>query len=96
MNASPTCSLFATLSQKNWWKLGIEWNLDLNLMEILVHSGIMNQNITCFNEIMILGCWALCNHRNQIIFHNGNRIINSAFQVFKEYSLWLGIGPSLV
>jgi hypothetical protein len=54
-------------SQNFWWKIGEEWNTELNVIEMIMHAKQRSLN-RCFNEAMIAGCWSIWNERNSIIF----------------------------
>jgi hypothetical protein len=42
-------------SQNFWWKLGEEWNVELDIMDMIIDARDRSQN-TFFKEIMISGC----------------------------------------
>jgi hypothetical protein len=53
-------------SQKNWWKIGEEWNVDLNIIEMITEAEDRSTK-----EAMVSGCWSIWNQRNSIIFEGG-------------------------
>jgi hypothetical protein len=57
-------------SQNFWWKIGEEWYVDLNTIE-MISDARDRLNNAFFKEAMISGCWSLWNQRNGIIF-DGN------------------------
>ena len=59
-----------TFSQSFWWALGIEWNVDLNLYQMM-QDDKRRLSLDFFMEIMIIGCWIIWDQRNDAIF-NGN------------------------
>jgi hypothetical protein len=65
-------------SRNFWWMLGIEWNTDLHIMEMLTEPNDRSNNIF-FKEAMMVGCWL----RNKIIFENDQRDIENCFASFK-------------
>ena len=54
-------------SQTFWWRLNQEWNYDLDLYEMLL-DGHARASHSSFKECLIIGCWSLWIHRNNIIF----------------------------
>jgi hypothetical protein len=62
--------------------LGIEWNTDLQIMEMLTEANDRSNNIF-FKESMMVGCWSIWNQRNRIIFENDQRDIETCFAFFK-------------
>ena len=70
-------------SQIFWWKLNQEWNMDLDIIDMLI-DGRNRFNQKCFKEYLIIGCWSLWNHRNKIIFDGGHLSLDSCFSFFKE------------
>lgn len=58
-----TCSF----SQGFWWSIGIEWNLDNNIFDMILDAKRRYQ-VNFMMEIMIIGCWSLWCQRNDLIF----------------------------
>jgi hypothetical protein len=59
-----------TFSQSFWWALGIEWNVDLDLYQMM-NDAKRRMSLEFFMEIMIIGCWSIWDQQNDAIF-NGN------------------------
>jgi hypothetical protein len=59
-----------TFSQNFWWALGIEWNVDMNLYQ-MIDEAKQRISLDFFMEILIAGCWSIWDQRNVVIF-NGN------------------------
>lgn len=64
--------------------LGMEWNLDMDFLDMLMDGEQRNQNI-CFSEILIHGTWAIWNHRNHIIFKNDGTNRQQCISMFRYY-----------
>lgn len=54
-------------SQNFWMTLGMEWNTELNITDMLM-DGKERIKTLVFKESMIAGYWSLWKHRNNIIF----------------------------
>jgi hypothetical protein len=67
-----------------WWKLNHEWNNDLNFLDMMMDRK-QRKNLQYFNESVILGSWSLWNHRNNIIFDNEERSLDTCFIMFTVY-----------
>ena len=59
-----------TFSQSFWWALGIEWNVDMNLYQMM-DDAKQRISLDFYMEIMIAGCWSIWDQKNDAIF-NGN------------------------
>jgi hypothetical protein len=44
----------------------MQWDADDNIYEMISNGRGINQ-ISCFMEVLIMGCWSLWNHRNNTI-----------------------------
>jgi hypothetical protein len=71
-------------SRNFWWKLNHEWNNDLNFLDMIM-DGKQRRTLQFFNESVILGSWSLWNHRNNIIFDNQERSMDTCFSMFSDY-----------
>jgi hypothetical protein len=69
-------------SRNFWWKIGIEWNTDLDIMEMHIDANDRISNIF-FKETMMVGCWSIWNQRNKIIFENSQKDIELCYAFFK-------------
>ena len=84
INESRTHLFFGCeFSQIFWWKLNQEWNVDLDLIDMLL-DGRNRANQKCFKEFLIIGCWSLWTHRNSIIFNGGHLDLDFCFSSFIE------------
>jgi hypothetical protein len=70
-------------SQVIWWKIGEEWNTDLQLIDMILDNSIRSAN-PFFKVAMMAGCWSIWNHRNKIIFDNEQRSIQGCYNSFKS------------
>jgi hypothetical protein len=66
-----------------WWSLNIEWDLDLNLIEMMLDCR-QRFNLKCHKEMIIIGCWALWNSRNKLIFEDVFPDQHTCMIFFKE------------
>jgi hypothetical protein len=51
----------------------------------MIMDGKQRNTLHFFNESVILGSWSLWNHRNNIIFDNEERSLDTCFSMFTEY-----------
>ena len=70
-------------SQSFWWRIGEEWNPDLELIDMIIEAKGRSLN-HFFKEAMIAGCWSIWNHRNKIIFDGVQRDMELCYMSFKE------------
>ena len=54
-------------SQGFWWNLGIEWNTDMGIHDLII-AAKQRYQLDFFMEIMIVGSWSIWNQRNGWIF----------------------------
>ena len=70
-------------SRNFWWKLGEEWNTELDIIEMITEAKTRSLNIF-FKEAMIAGCWSIWNQRNNIIFEQAQRDQDVCYGSFKS------------
>jgi hypothetical protein len=70
-------------SQTFWWKIGEEWNLDFDLINMIIDANNRSSN-QFFKEAMMCGCWSIWNERNGIIFDGMHRDLNHCYSFFKS------------
>jgi hypothetical protein len=63
-------------------QLGFEWNSDLDIIEMLLDGR--RYSISCFKEVLIIGSWAIWNHRNKHIFYGAPINHRECFRFFRE------------
>ena len=68
-------------SQNFWSKLNIDWQCNLNLMDMLVEAK-GRSNLAFFDIAMMVGCWSIWNHRNKIIFEGDPVNLDVCFDFF--------------
>ena len=68
-------------SKDFWHALGFIWNDTDDHMALMQHGKIQYKHI-CFKEVLIIGSWALWNHRNKIIFDGDNRDLSLCISFF--------------
>lgn len=71
-------------SQHFWMAIGLEWNTDYDIIEMLLEGKKRNQ-MKCFKECLIAGCWSFSKHRNGIIFNNKTKNMEYSMACFKEH-----------
>ena len=54
-------------SQGFWWNIGIEWNTDMNIHDMIIDAK-QRYHLSYFIKIMIVGCRCISNQRNGLIF----------------------------
>jgi hypothetical protein len=59
-----------SFSQSFWWAIGFEWNVDMNIHEMIIDAKA-RYSLQFVMDIIISGCWSLWDQRNDAIF-NGN------------------------
>lgn len=59
-------------SQACWTFICIEWNMDVDTLQVIIQARLNFGNII-FREVIILARWAILCHRNNIIFYNSVR-----------------------
>jgi hypothetical protein len=69
-------------SRNLWWKMGMEWNEDMDHINMMIDGERRSSNIY-FKEALITGCWSIWIHRNNIIFDSHNRDLLTCFDHFK-------------
>ena len=70
-------------SKEFWHSLGYQWEDNHNIMAMLQHGRITYRSLY-FKEILIIGAWAIWNHRNKIIFDGDSRDRQLCITFFKE------------
>jgi hypothetical protein len=82
---SVLCTYFSDVifCQTFWWKLNFEWNTDLSIIDMLMDCR-SRYNLKRFKEVIIIGCWAMWNHRNKNIFENQSIGQTECFRIFKQ------------
>jgi hypothetical protein len=70
-------------SRNFWWKIGEEWNTELEMIDMLMEAKNRSTN-HFFKEAMIAGCWSIWNQRNSFIFDGKPVDLDSCFAFFKE------------
>ncbi|KAF8694455.1 hypothetical protein HU200_038198 [Digitaria exilis] len=50
--------------------MGIEWNTGVDTLD-MIYQARLNFGSCIFRGVVILACWAIWCHRNNIIFYNG-------------------------
>jgi hypothetical protein len=70
-------------SQTFWWKIGEEWNLDFDLINMIIDAKNRSSNLF-FKEALMCGCWSIWNERNGIIFDGKHRDLNHCYSFFKS------------
>ena len=68
-------------NQNFWWKLNLEWNIELGLLNMLMDAK-KRYNLICLKESLIVGCCSLWNHRNRSIFDAAPISLEICFQEF--------------
>ena len=68
-------------SRNIWWRLNLEWESDLDLINMLIDAK-KRYNLICFKESLIVGCWSIWNHRNRCIFCNADLDLDVCFTDF--------------
>ena len=64
--------------------IGFQWNTDYDLVDILL-DGRRHNNIMCYKECLIAGCWSLWKHMNGIIFDHKEKNMAFCISSFKEH-----------
>ena len=64
--------------------LGLEWNTDLNINDMMIEAKNRTKLIG-FKECIMAGCWSIWKHMNAIIFDNKTRDIAYCISCFKEH-----------
>jgi hypothetical protein len=70
-------------SQRFWWKLNLEWNTELPIIDMLL-DGKRRYNFACFKEVLMAGCWTIWNKRNQQIFDGDVVDMQASIILFKH------------
>jgi transposase len=70
-------------SQNFWWRIGEEWNTELDIIDMIVEAKHRYLN-KFFKEAMIAGCWSIWNQRNSIIFYEKTIDVDRCFSFFRE------------
>jgi hypothetical protein len=71
-------------SQSFWWALNIEWDTDRDLHDMITDVK-RRYSMDFIMEIIITGCWALWDQRNDMIFNHINHFVPSYIIKFKIY-----------
>jgi hypothetical protein len=69
-------------SRNFWWRIGIEWNTDLDIIDMVTEAN-ERTSLIFFKEAMMVGCWSIWNQRNKIIFENDQKDIELCYGFFK-------------
>ena len=86
-----------SFSQSFWWNIGIEWNTDLNIHDMIQDAIARYTSVNFLMEIFITGCWSLWDQRNGLIFKDQEPSCGRCTANFKDYFfLHLHIELSLV
>ena len=56
-------------SQNFWMAIGFQWKTDFELLEMLMEGKRYN-NVVCYKECLVAGCWSIWKHRNNTIFEH--------------------------
>ncbi|KAF8730443.1 hypothetical protein HU200_017021 [Digitaria exilis] len=59
--------LFFSFSRSCWRFLNIQWDYNLQIMDMIIAARV-SFNSNFFREIVMVACWALSTHRNEVIF----------------------------
>jgi hypothetical protein len=59
-----------------WTFLGVHWDLSLDFQHMVLMARL-NFNSVIFREVLIIGCWAIWCHRNDIIFDSATLSFSS-------------------
>jgi hypothetical protein len=57
-----------TFSQSFRWALGLEWNVDMSLYQ-MIDEAQQRLSLDFFMEVMVAGCWSIWDQRNDAIFN---------------------------
>jgi hypothetical protein len=58
-----------SFSMSFWWALGMEWNYDLSICDMIAEAK-ERCRMKFLMEIIITGCWSIWDQRNDSIFNN--------------------------
>jgi hypothetical protein len=73
-----------SFSQSFWWAIGIEWNADMNIHE-MISDAKARYPIQFIMDIIISGCWSLWDQRNDAIFNGNFPDLRRCIIKFKKY-----------
>jgi hypothetical protein len=72
-----------TFSQIFWWALSLEWNVDMNLYQ-MIDDAKQRISLDFFMEILIAGCWSIWDQRNDAIFNANYPNVQRCISIFKS------------
>jgi hypothetical protein len=72
-----------TFSHEFWNLLHMQWDANDEIYD-MISNGRGTNPIACFMEVLIMGCWSLWNHRNNVIFEGKTINLHVCFNFFKE------------
>jgi hypothetical protein len=73
-------------SQSFWWAIGFEWNVDMNIHEMITDAKA-RYSLQFVMDIIISGCWSLWDKRNDAIFNGNFPELRRCIIKFKNFSL---------
>jgi hypothetical protein len=73
-----------SFSMRFWWAIGIEWNTDMQLHNMIKDAKNI-YSLDFFMEIIITRCWSLWDQRNSFIFNQIDPPFNRFIHKFKDY-----------
>jgi hypothetical protein len=71
-------------SMSFWWALGLEWNTDLTINDMIAEAK-ERYHMNFLMEIIITGCWSIWDQRNDTIFNNNAPSLSRCLIKFKDY-----------
>jgi hypothetical protein len=71
-----------TFSQSFWWALGLEWNVDMTLYQ-MIEEAQQRFSLGFLMEVMIAGCWSIWDQRNDAIFNANYPNVQTCMTRFK-------------
>jgi hypothetical protein len=71
-------------SQGFWWAIGIEWNVDMDIHQMIADAKT-RYSISFIMDIIITGCWSLWDQRNNAIFNGVYPDLQTCIVKFRNY-----------
>jgi hypothetical protein len=71
-------------SQGFWWAIGIEWNVDMDIHQMIADAKI-RYSMSFIMDIIITGCWSLWDQRNNAIFNGVDPNLQRCIIKFRNY-----------
>jgi hypothetical protein len=71
-------------SQGFWWAIGIEWNVDMDIHQMIADAKT-KYSMSFIMDIIITGCWSLWDQRNNAIFNGIDPNLHRCIVKFKSY-----------